>query len=207
MNRDVAIGFLEDLHACSPDGEWLSAWAKDRSSVNGTHVLWSPVEDPEMLVNQLAQLPLSCCIFVGIATRATRLQQGRGGLSDCASVPALWVDIDVHGPQHQAQDLPPALSDAYGLLDEFPHPASMVIETGGGLQAYWLFEEAMAVGPEVQTLLERWGATWTALGASHGWRIDAVWDIPRVLRLPGTSNAKLHHQGVLLPVTVTRGMS
>lgn len=75
-------------------------------------------------------------------------------------------------------------------MAEYKQPASFVVETGGGLQAYWPFIHSMPNDGELARLLGRWATTWTDLSAAHGWRIDAVWDVSRVLRLPGSVNNK-----------------
>ena len=196
VDTALATSFLEDLHEESPSSEWLSGWCIDHDTGRRSTV-WSRVDEPDRLVGQISALTGRISAYVGVATRKAPLSDGaRGGITDCASVPALWVDIDVRGPNHVSADLPPSLKAATALIDEYPDPPSIVVETGGGLQAYWGLERSMPNDSELARLLARWGATWTALSQAHGWRIDNVWDISRVLRLPGSINNKQLHAPV-----------
>lgn len=196
MDTALATRFLADLHEQSPPEEYLSGWCIDHDTGRRSTV-WSLVREPENLVAQIDELPGRISAYVGVATRKHPLPDGaRGGVTDCASVPALWVDVDVRGPNHVSADLPPTLAAGLALVEEYPAPPTIVVETGGGLQAYWRFRHSMPNDGELARLLGRWGATWTDLSAAHGWRIDAVWDVSRVLRLPGSINNKQLHAPV-----------
>lgn len=190
MDTALATSFLADLHRTSPREEYLSGWCIDHDTGRRSTV-WSLVREPDSLVSQIDELPGRISAYVGVATRKHPLPDGaRGGVSDCASVPALWVDVDVRGPNHVSADLPPTLTAGLELVAEYSAEPTFIVETGGGLQAYWRFKQCMPNDGELARLLGRWGATWTDLSAAHGWRIDAVWDVSRVLRLPGSINNK-----------------
>jgi hypothetical protein len=65
-------------------------------------------------------------------------------------------------------------------------PASLVVDSGGGLHAYWRFSEAIETTE--RALVESIG-----LGLARQLDGDpSVRDLPRILRLPGTLNWKLH---------------
>src|SRR5690606_40732808 len=61
---------------------------------------------------------------------------------------------------------------AHALVSEFPLPPSAVVDSGGGLQAWWLFAEPLAADDDAQALLDRWGATWLQLADRSGWHLD-----------------------------------
>lgn len=190
MDTLLATSFLDSLHELSPRTEWLSAWCIDHDSGKRT-TLWALVGDAATLVAEIDALPGRLSAYVGVATRKHPLPQGaRGGIADCASIPALWVDIDVRGPNHVSLLLPPSMNAAYDLLAEFKEPPSIVVETGGGLQAYWQLDASAACDDTLARNLGRWAAVWTDLAGGHKWRIDNVWDVSRVLRLPGSINNK-----------------
>jgi len=65
-------------------------------------------------------------------------------------------------------------------------PASLVIETGGGLHCYWLFREAEAATPEMVTRAE---AALRRL-ADHLGGDPQCAEISRLMRIPGTVNFK-----------------
>lgn len=194
MNEAVATRFLKELHATSPPEEWLNIWSLDRAD-GRKRSIWGQVHEIDSLVWRAAQLPATCCMFHGVATRRRRLADGaRGKASDCVSVPALWLDVDVLGANHaEGTRLPPTLDAARELLASFPMQASIEVESGGGLQAYWIFEEPQAA--PMTEALERWGATWQQLAEQRGWKVDAVWNVDRVMRLPGSVNNKQRFSG------------
>lgn len=63
-----------------------------------------------------------------------------------------------------------------------PGPPTVVVFTGGGLQAYWLFSEPIPITPD-QTVERANEALIDLLGGDPG-----TWDLNRPLRLPGTTN-------------------
>lgn len=186
---NATAAFLAGLYGTAEDG-WLTLFAVNPTT--GTRsVEWVPATQPAALAAAAAPHTATCDIWYGVATRKERLDGGRrGGDSDCLAVPGLWVDIDIAGPNHRtAHPLPPSEEAALELIWSFNLPATVIVHTGGGLHAYWLFGEMTDVG-DVAPLLPQWGATWRRLAASRSWHIDNVWDPARILRLPGTWNRK-----------------
>jgi hypothetical protein len=105
-------------------------------------------------------------------------------------VRALWIDLDC-GPQkveegkgYATQE--EALAQLRGFCKKTSLPRPIIIDSGYGLHIYWLIEE----------VLDR--RTWEPLSKrlrdlcnEHGLIVDpAVFDVSRVLRIPGTYNFK-----------------
>src|SRR5699024_1772188 len=64
-----------------------------------------------------------------------------------------------------------------------------VVDSGGGLHPRWKL--AKPVEPEdSKGVLSRWQATVQRIAEENGFKADSVFDLPRVLRLPGTVNEK-----------------
>jgi Protein of unknown function (DUF3987) len=139
-------------------------------------------------------------VWFGVATRKQKLDRGRrGSADDCLMVVGLWADIDIAGPNHKgARNLPADLAAANQLVGDFPLPPTAIVKSGGGLQPWWLFNDPVAVDKTVEQLLAAWGATWAELGRRRSWHVDNVFDVPRIMRLPGTWNRKQD-----VPVAVT----
>jgi hypothetical protein len=139
-------------------------------------------------------------VWFGVATRQRRLSDGRrGGDADCLEVPGLWLDIDIAGPNHKdSYRLPLGAAEAHALIGLYDLDPSFVVNSGGGLHAYWLFDEPINAS-DAGALLARWAATWAELAHKAGLRVDNVFDIARVLRVPGTYNQK---NGAHKPVTI-----
>lgn len=145
-------------------------------------------------------------VYFGVGLRRENLgKTRRGEAADVCAIPALWIDLDVAGPAHTSGALPPTLEDALSLVNGFPLPPSVLVDSGHGLHAYWLLRELWVLKDEgerraAQELLRRFQATIQARARERGWNLDTTSDLARVLRVPGTANRKLPHKPV--PVRV-----
>lgn len=116
------------------------------------------------------------------------------GYSDTAmAIPGLWFDLDIKGPAHERLNLPPTLEDALAFLAEFPLSPTMLVDTGYGLHAYWLFRELAVFSNEIEraeikNLVLRFQNTIQARATEKGWNPELTADLARLLRLPGTFN-------------------
>lgn len=170
---------------------WISLFSLDR--IDGTqHVDWAPAVAPDQAARIAGQRAPRCCVWFGVATRHQHLEgKRRGGADDCLHIPALWADFDVEGPNHKGgHALPPTIDAAAHLVKSFPLPPTAVVRSGGGLQGWWFFHEPLTINDQSQALLRAWGATWVELARRQGWHVDNVFDVARIMRLPGTWNRK-----------------
>ena len=78
---------------------------------------------------------------VGVSERLFKAHE-RAKSADIVAIPGLWVDIDIAGDGHAAKALPPDYAAARALLPEMLDP-SMVVHSGHGLHAYYLFRELL----------------------------------------------------------------
>ena len=141
---------------------------------------------------------------VGIAASDAKVTSAtRTTLANVAGIPGLWADIDVAGPAHKKPNLPPTEEDARGLLGKLPFAPTILVHSGHGLQAWWLFSSPWMFQSEeeryqAQALARWWHGKLAALFHEKGWTLDATHDLARVMRLPGTYNNKAER----VPVTV-----
>lgn len=187
---EITLRWLDELYRDVDDG-WVSLFSveRDEPTAGKRNVDWAPIGGLDVLAAIAIDRSLTCCVWFGVATRRENLGLARGGAADCVTLPALWVDIDVAGPNHaDSTNLPTTIEDAWRLVRSFPEPATAVIATGGGLQAWWFLAEPAHIDAGTTTLLARWHATWDRLGGAL--HVDNVFDVARVMRLPGTSNRK-----------------
>lgn len=183
----IAANWLHHLYAGVDDG-WLTLFAVDRTT--GDKVTrWAKVTDIDGLADHALELAETSCVWFGVATRTANLGGRRGGGAGCAQITALWVDIDVESSVHAAGGLPPTIAAAHEILDDFPLPPTAVVNSGHGLQAWWMLTEPLHAA-DATSILADWGTTWAELGRRRGWHIDNVFDVARVMRLPGTYNRK-----------------
>ena len=122
-------------------------------------------------------------MFLGVCTRVTGSHTGRR--VDLAECPALWVDIDT-GKMGLDKDT------VVAALRPLPLPPSVIIDSGGGLHAYWLLNEAIDVSadaPDAEATEEAITSACKQLAGVCAGDLN-VCDLARVMRLPGTLNSK-----------------
>ncbi|MEV0474703.1 hypothetical protein [Streptomyces prunicolor] len=106
------------------------------------------------------------------------------------SVPGVWSDLDVKA---DVPHLPCTREELDAVVAALP-TATMLVDSGsGGAHGYWLFAERQPVTEEIKSLVTAWifHMNLTAsqvLGRTI--RFDAVGDLARVLRVPGSINQK-----------------
>lgn len=134
-------------------------------------------------------------VYFGVCTTQKSLgDYERAKNEDVSSISALWVDIDIADGSHAAENLPVDVQAARSLLPTEFEP-SIVVFSGHGLHAYYLLREAWEFASSDERMqasgyLRRLQGAVRARAAEYGWHIDAVSDLARVLRLPGTKNYK-----------------
>jgi hypothetical protein len=122
-------------------------------------------------------------------------QFSRGTAKTAAALAGLWLDVDIRGPGHTAQNLPADEAEAMSLLGKMQLHPSVLVRSGGGLQAWWLFSEPWVFDDDADrnraaVLAASWVMTAQAHGNAAGWKVDSTKDLARVLRVVGTCNRK-----------------
>jgi hypothetical protein len=183
-----AIDFL-----CTVFGNALEGWVNLFTVEHGTGVrktAWAPVEIIDELAPAIQSFGRVGDVWFGCALRKGMLPNGqRGREADCLSIPGLWLDVDVAGPGHRLPGLVQSYEEARLFINRFQYPPDAVVRSGHGFQCWWLFAETLDA-VDAPAYLARWRATWLKLAANAGIHLDDVWDLPRVMRLPGTYNFK-----------------
>lgn len=123
----------------------------------------------------------------------------RGGKADTSGMLGVFADIDVAGPHHAAENLPETIDDAVGIVEEMMLEPTLLVDSGGGLQALWLLHEAVIFdtgNAEMdRAVADGILSSWCATVADHanrigGWHVDQIGELARLLRLAGTTNIK-----------------
>lgn len=171
------------------DGGWLTLFSiNPTTGEQGTD--WFPVEQIVDMTERAMELSLERDVWFGVATRTDQLRDGRrGGSVDCDRITCLWLDMDVAGPNHKGDNNYPDDEAARQMIAKFPIPVTLVVRTGGGYHGYWMLDEPIEREDAVK-LLARWGAHWIKYAHERGYDLDNVFDLPRILRVPGTFNRK-----------------
>lgn len=145
-------------------------------------------------------------ISAGLAPSARMSQKQRVRKETVAGVPGIWADIDVNGGPEGKTGAAPTVEEALELAYAVLEP-TVIVNSGYGIQAWWLFDEPWEFGSEperaqAQRLVTAYQATLRARAKKMGWTIDTTHDLSRLMRLPGTENAKGKDSG-FKPVPVT----
>ena len=136
-------------------------------------------------------------VYFGVgATQKKLADYERPKNEEISVIPGVWVDIDVlHSQAHKSKKLPPDIDAALSLLPG-NLPPSVVVNSGYGIHAYWLFREPWTLENaeernQATELLRSLQAVIKHNASLKNWEIDTTSDLSRVLRLPGTMNHKL----------------
>jgi hypothetical protein len=142
---------------------------------------------PEALVKDMAGWKPGLNYWVGVALR----KDNKGGAKvNLLALTAAFADVDVGTAGHKGTTNYQTKEEARAALEAFPLRPSLVVDSGGGFQPYWLFREPVGLTPESITRLEKINR---GLSQALGGDVAAT-DAARILRLPGTFNMKLTGQ-------------
>jgi hypothetical protein len=181
VDRDAARRFLGDRFAHLEEGEQIEIRPIHASS--GARAARRFCRTVEEALDFIESVPPGFEIYYGVNAR-----RGSDGTKQGVTyVNALHTDVD---GKHYGGDLDAALAAVLGL----ELSPTTVVNSGHGWHAYWEFVDrlpAAVYGPAVEEMMRR---LYFRLGG-----VDAVQDISRILRVPGTTN----HKDPAAPVPVT----
>lgn len=193
MSLPTSSDLAQFLSALWPDlegsGRWLLFWGAPSKRSE-----WVQAITPDTLA-MLEAWAAKENVYVGCALRSANLGPTlRGEKAECTGIPGVWMDID-YGAEHKKPNLPPTEEEAMELIRAMGPAPSVLIHSGRGLQAWWLFREPWALDrdadrDEAEALTKGWCNTLRAKAKAKGWDADQVGDLPRVMRLPGLWNRK-----------------
>ena len=124
-------------------------------------------------------------VYYSLAVKNSRPYFGhRSKESAAAWVSVLWVDIDLSDGAYPDKDA------IYTAICDMIHPATVIIDSGGGLHALWRVTPVRVTEHNFQFIKDVLRGLAVAL---HG--DPSVAELSRVLRLPGTVNTKPERNG------------
>lgn len=167
-----------------PDIDLLTAKAEQRmeASVGRDHYFTFGVVRPDVSIDKIK----------------------RSKNSDVVYMPGFHVDIDFGTEGHKSTNCPPTLEDALSLLPCVPYEPTMIVHTGGGIQAYYLFDRPVSIleTPKFSDYLGQFQTKFVDAAKVRGWSQDVTKDLARLLRLPTSTNYKI--LGNPRPVTIIK---
>ncbi len=130
-------------------------------------------KDPHEISTWINRNKDTANLYFGICTRKPGVT--KGGKDDCFEIGAYWADLDF-------KDFTRGETEARSALDNFQIKPSVVVNSGYGLHAYWIFKEIEVLNGNAAEHEAR------LKGIGRAVRGDNVFDITRVLRIPNTIN-------------------
>ena len=189
MNTKEADQFLSLLYPNDLPSGKLLIWTNP-----GKRSMWFDSIKP---VNDAVQSLSNVNVYLGCGLSPEDYgERRRCPKNKIIAIPGFWADIDAAGEGHAANKTYPESKDqGLNLLSEFEDPPTLVVDSGNGLQAWWLFEDPWIFdNPEqlahAEKLSNSFGSRLSGHFKKRGFDIDSVFDLSRVLRLPGTKNVK-----------------
>lgn len=116
---------------------------------------------------------------------------GRGGADDVTRLAAIYADLDIK--PGGISGLPAALEIISDLSDMLGTRPVAITFSGHGAQPFWAVEDHPVTDTnrtETKVLLRRFGRLVASVADVRGAAVDSVFDLARVLRIPGTINHK-----------------
>lgn len=135
---------------------------------------------------------LNCCLL----SEESRNKGGRGTAADALMIAGIWADVDIAGPAHKSEALPPDTEAALELCLGIGLPPTLVVHSGHGLYPWWLFDKPRRLADDdgrarAHRLVQGTQAALAAKATERDWQMDSTSDLARLLRPPGTINRKI----------------
>jgi hypothetical protein len=116
----------------------------------------------------------------------------RGTAADVTRLAALIADLDIKpGACPDENTARAIITEVSAALGE---PPNAIVHSGHGLHPYWTIRDGhigdVFTRAAAEALLARHGRLVAKVAAGHGVKLDSVYDLPRMLRVPGTTNHK-----------------
>jgi hypothetical protein len=135
-------------------------------------------------------------IAAGLAPKGPSVSLKRVRAEQVIAIPGVWADLDVVGGPEQKTNAAPDRDAAISLADSILEP-TVLVNSGYGIQAWWLFDEPLRVDEETAPLVRAFQDALRAEARERGFSIDYTHDMSRLMRVPGTFN---HKGGTRKPV-------
>lgn len=184
--------FLGALFGEKPERAAVQVWHRSQPAL--TWVL----DDLEKVARKSVEGAEKHDVYVacGLAPHAEdRPRRTRLKAQEVVGIPGVWADIDINGGPEQKTGAAPTEEAARQLSGELLEP-SLLIGSGYGLQAWWLFEGGPWMFPttpeqeQAQRIVSGFQGALRAAARRHGYGLDSTQDLARVMRIPGTFNHK-----------------
>lgn len=193
-NNSAILEFLQRVHGPEPRG-WLVIGTGQDNATRAFDLTQEGTLD--LAVDYCADRAELQDVYAAVGLQAQHPTNGSLGEEDgVVALPGICADIDIAAPAHRARDLPQDEGAALSLVCSVGFQPSIVVCTGHGLQAYWLFQKPFVISNDddrqlIKSLQQRFQQNLRLHARTRGWNLNATADLCRVLSVPGTLNRTL----------------
>jgi len=195
--------FLYEVWGASPDTVGVLAYKKGKGGFSTAAFETDRVPEAAVKAIRLSEAGYDVYTHLCLGQEAP----GAGRRLDLDTVTALncvWAELDYGHSGHASASGAPDLQAALRLINAFPLRPTHIVSSGNGFHCYWMLTDTVWIEDDtiddVASLLKDFGAGWQQHVKSHGYKADSVFDLARILRVPGTDNHKQPQR--LKPVTL-----
>ena len=133
-------------------------------------------------------------VWFGVCPVAGPARVGsKGKAEEVTRLAALWADLDVK--PGACPDMGVARAIIRDLSTVLGTRPSATTHSGHGLQPYWEIIDGEGDTEALNAVLSRWGRLVKAVAGRHGSTADSVFNLDRIMRVPGTFNCKTATNG------------
>jgi hypothetical protein len=151
---------------------------------------WSKVGDKMNLVKAFNRAKQANADGYGVYFAPCLRREKVGKAESTAVLPALWVDIDCDAEVTR-------YNAAYDKLNGFELKPSAIVDSGGGVHAYWFMAEAVMLDESAR---DKAAAILRGLSEALGGDNHYVKSVASVMRLPGSRNTKSERNNAAVTV-------
>ncbi|MBK8139250.1 MAG: hypothetical protein IPK52_26100 [Chloroflexi bacterium] len=182
--------FLQALFGSAPDDLYFELRCIHPGDLP-PRTFWSRIGDKRTLASAFKRAEASNGEGYGVYF-APCLRNTRSGKAEAAALlPAFWLDIDCDGDASRRET-------ASNRLRAFQLPPSAILDSGGGLHAYWLLTESLPLADSATR--EKAASILRGLSEALDGDPQYVKSAASVMRLPGSINTKPERGGATVTV-------
>ena len=190
-DKQVAEAWLASLYGTGPPGQ-IGVWLRNEDNdKKRTALLRKPADINKLTIGERENVYFRVSLLDHDFIPPFR--GSRGLKEDTGAVVAFGADLDIAAPERKGKkNLPPDFETVMKIVDALPFRPSRLIDSGRGVHAYWVFsstvelinEQEIDRAAELAELFHR-SIVIPAVNEVGAYDVDSVFDLPRVLRLPG----------------------
>jgi hypothetical protein len=182
--------FLTELFGNKPDGVYFNIW----TAPNNKSKFFKDIDKAVRYIDKIKDKDYEIYIQTGMTAGNLGLYR-RGKKKEIIGLPGFYMDIDIAGDNHEKTNLPPTITDAVALIKGHGIEPTLIVKSGHGIHAWWLFKEVLLFDDEgeqneAEMINRRLQATIKTRAEEKGWELDSTFDRTRLLRIVGTYNRK-----------------